>query len=134
VIEIEEPLPTTINKGLDEAKGRRVEILPTDRVVWCVMPKSATQSWTEVGGGWSAMVLKELASDCWSQSAPSQGFHPEAGMACCYSGLLVQRLLLLLLWPGQEAGRHVDARCSHEGLRTLLSSGHGTRVHSHVPL
>jgi hypothetical protein len=80
------------------------------------------------------MVLKELVSDCWSQSALSQGFHPEAGMACCYSGLLVQRLLLLLLWPGQEAGRHVEARCGNEVLRTLLSNGHGTGVHSHVPL
>jgi hypothetical protein len=49
-------------------------------------------------------------------------------------GLLVQRLLLLLLWPGQEVGRRVEARCGHEGLRTLLSSGHGAGVHSHVPL
>jgi hypothetical protein len=49
-------------------------------------------------------------------------------------GLLVQQQLLLLLWPGQGAGRHVEARCGHEGLRTLLSSGHGAGVHSHVPL
>jgi hypothetical protein len=49
-------------------------------------------------------------------------------------GLLVQQLLLLQLWPGQEAGRHVEARCGHEGLRTPLSSGHGAGVHSHVPL
>jgi hypothetical protein len=49
---------------LDEAKGQRVEILPTDGVVWCVASESATQSWTEVGGGWSAMVLKELANGC----------------------------------------------------------------------
>jgi hypothetical protein len=47
-------------------------------------------------------------------------------------GLLVQRSLLL--WPGQEARRRVEARCGHEGLRTLLSRGHGTRVNSHVPL
>jgi hypothetical protein len=66
VIGREEPLPTAIDEGLDEAKGRRVEILPTDGVVWCVAPESATQSWTEVGGGWSVMVLKELASSCWS--------------------------------------------------------------------
>jgi hypothetical protein len=46
-------------------------------------------------------------------------------------GLLVQRLLL---WPGQEAGRRVEARCGHEGLRTLLSNGHGAEVHSHLPL
>jgi hypothetical protein len=32
------------------------------------------------------------------------------------------------------AGRRVEARCGHEGLRTLLSSGHGAGVHSHVPL
>jgi hypothetical protein len=63
VIGREESLPTMIEEGLDEAKGLRVEILPTDGVVWCVMPESATQSWTEVGGGWSAMELKELASD-----------------------------------------------------------------------
>jgi hypothetical protein len=49
-------------------------------------------------------------------------------------GLLVQRLLLLWLWSGQETGRHVEARCGHEGLRTLLSSEHGAGVHSHVPL
>jgi hypothetical protein len=55
-----------IEEGLDEAKGRRLEILPTDVVVWCVVPESATQSWTEEGGEWSAMVLKELSSDCWS--------------------------------------------------------------------
>jgi hypothetical protein len=30
--------------------------------------------------------------------------------------------------------RCVEARCGHEGLRTLLSSGHGAGVHSHVPL
>jgi hypothetical protein len=47
-------------------------------------------------------------------------------------GLLVQRLLMLLLWPRQEFGRRIEAQCGHEGLRTLLSSGHG--VHSHVPL
>jgi hypothetical protein len=45
---------------------------------------------------------------------------------------LVQRLLLL--WPGQGARRRIEARCGHEGLRTLLSSGHGSGVHSHVPL
>jgi hypothetical protein len=64
VIGREEPLPTTIDEGLDESKGRRVEILPTDELVWCIALESATQSWTEVGGGWSTMVLKELASDC----------------------------------------------------------------------
>jgi hypothetical protein len=48
-------------------------------------------------------------------------------------GLRVQRLLLLL-GPGQGSGRCVEARCGHEGLQTLLSSGHGARVHSHVPL
>jgi hypothetical protein len=47
-------------------------------------------------------------------------------------GLLVQQLLLM--WPGQGAGRRVEARCGHEGLRTLLSSRHGAGVHSHVPL
>jgi hypothetical protein len=60
--------------------------------------------------------------------------------ACAESGvpswgrgdLLVQRLLLL--WPRQEAGRRVEARCGHEGLWTLLSSEHGVGVHSHVPL
>jgi len=31
------------------------------------------------------MVLKELASDYWSQLTPSQGFHPGAGAACWYS-------------------------------------------------
>jgi hypothetical protein len=48
-------------------------------------------------------------------------------------GLLVQPLLLLL-WPRQEVGRHVEARCGHEGMRMLFSSGHGAGVQSHVPL
>jgi hypothetical protein len=49
-----------------------------------------------------------------------------------WGGLLVQRLLLLRLWPRQEAERRVEAQCGHEGLRTLLL--HGARVHSHLPL
>jgi hypothetical protein len=52
-----------IDEGFDEFKGRWVEILPTDGVVWCIAPELATKSWTEVGGGCSAMVLKEWASD-----------------------------------------------------------------------
>jgi hypothetical protein len=31
------------------------------------------------------MVLNELTNDCWSQLALSQGFHPEAGVACWYN-------------------------------------------------
>jgi hypothetical protein len=85
VIGREEPLPITIEEGLDEVKGRRDEILPTDGVVWCVEMESATQSWTKVGGGWSDMELKELASDCWSQLTPSQGFHSGSGVACWYN-------------------------------------------------
>jgi hypothetical protein len=46
-----------------------------------------------------------------------------------WGALLIQRL-----WLEKEAGRRVKARCGHEGLQTLLSSGHGARVHSHVPL
>jgi hypothetical protein len=46
---------------------------------WSIAPESATQSWTEVGGGWSAMVLKEWASDYWSQPALTQGFQPGEG-------------------------------------------------------
>jgi hypothetical protein len=42
-------------------------------------------------------------------------------------------LWLLLLWPDRRLGR-IEARCGHEGLRTLLSSGHGAGVYSHVPL
>jgi hypothetical protein len=53
-----------IDEGLDQFKGRGLEILPAEGVVWCEAPESATLSWTEVGGGWSAMVLKEF--DCWS--------------------------------------------------------------------
>jgi hypothetical protein len=60
--------------------------------------------------------------------------------ACVELGVLsLDRGSLLVKWmlrlcPGQEAGRRVEARCGHEGLRTLLSSGHGDGVHSHVPL
>jgi hypothetical protein len=41
VIGREEPLPTTIDEGLDKAKGRRVEILPTDGVEWCGVVRRA---------------------------------------------------------------------------------------------
>jgi hypothetical protein len=58
------------------------------------------------------MVLKELASDCWSQLAPEPGV-PSWGRG----GLLVLRLLRL--WPGQEAERRVETCCDHEGLWTL---------------
>jgi hypothetical protein len=47
-----------------------------------------------------------------------------------WGGLLVQQLLR----PGQGARRCVEARCGHEGMWTLLSSGHRAGVHSHVPL
>jgi hypothetical protein len=63
VIGREEPLPTMIDEGVDEFKGRGLEILPAKVVVWCEAPESATQSWTELGGSWSVMVLKELARD-----------------------------------------------------------------------
>jgi hypothetical protein len=86
MIRREESLPTMIEEGLDDVKGRRVEILPTDGVVWCVAPESATQSYTEVGGGRSTMELKELANDYRSQLTPSQGFHPRLRAACWYSG------------------------------------------------
>ena len=83
-----EPSPTTIDEGLAEFKGRSLDILPTDGVVWCNAPESTTQSLTELRGGCNAMVLKELASDCWSQPGPFQGAQPGAGasVACWYIG------------------------------------------------
>jgi hypothetical protein len=66
VIRREEPLPTMIDEGLDEFKGRGFEILLVEVEVWCEVPEFAAQTWTEVGGGWSAMVLKEFTSDNWS--------------------------------------------------------------------
>jgi hypothetical protein len=59
-----EPLPTTINEGLAEFKGRGLEILPTGGVVWCEALELATQSLTEMWSDCSAMVLKEFATDC----------------------------------------------------------------------
>jgi hypothetical protein len=70
VIGREEPLPTTIDEGLDEFKRRGLEILAAEGVVLCDALESAIQSWTKVGGGWSAMVLKEFVSDYWSQPVP----------------------------------------------------------------
>jgi hypothetical protein len=59
----------------------------------------------------------------------------ESGVPSWAQGdLLIQRLLLLLMQPGQGGMRRVEDRCDHEGLRTLLSSGHGAGVHSHVSL
>jgi hypothetical protein len=77
-----------IDEGVDKFKGRGLEILPAEGVVWCDAPKSATQSWTEVEGGWSTMVLKEFTSDYWSQLMPCQDVQPgEAiGAAYWYSG------------------------------------------------
>jgi hypothetical protein len=72
-----EPLPTMMDEGLEEFKGRGLEILPIEGVVWCEAPESATQSLIELWGGCSAMVLKEFMSDCWSQPAPFQGAQPE---------------------------------------------------------
>jgi hypothetical protein len=54
-----------IDEGLDKFKGRGLEILPAEGVVWCEAPESTIHTWIEIGGGWSAMVPKELASDCW---------------------------------------------------------------------
>ena len=62
-----------MEEGLEEFKGRVWEILPAEEVEWCEAPESATQSWVEGGGGVSAMVLKELANDCWSQPGPVHG-------------------------------------------------------------
>jgi hypothetical protein len=70
-----EPLPTMIDEGLAEFKGRGLEILPTEGVVWCETLESATQSLTELWGGCSAMVLKEFVSDYWIQPVPFQGHY-----------------------------------------------------------
>jgi hypothetical protein len=79
VIGREESLPTTINEGLDEFKGRCLEIIPTEGIVWCEASESATQSYTEVGAGLSTMVLKEFTSDCWSQPIPFEDVQPRDG-------------------------------------------------------
>jgi hypothetical protein len=61
-----------MDEGLEDVKVRGCEILPADGVEWCEAPESATQSWV-VGGGVSTRVLKEFASDCWSQPEPVHG-------------------------------------------------------------
>jgi hypothetical protein len=61
-----------MDEGLKDVKVHGCEILPADGVEWCEAPESATQSWV-VGGGVSTRVLKEFASDCWSQPEPIQG-------------------------------------------------------------
>jgi hypothetical protein len=114
VIGREEPLPTTIEEGLDETKGRRVEILLTDGVVWCVTSETATQSWTEVGGGWSTMELKELASNCWSQLVLRQGFHhgpgrlPGIAAATAMARTGGQETCRGLVWPRRPADAAVQ--------------------------
>jgi hypothetical protein len=77
-----------IDEGLDEFKGRGLEILPAEGVVWCDVSESATQFWTKVGGGWTIIVLKEFTSNYWSKLAPFQHVHPGegTGVACWYSG------------------------------------------------
>jgi hypothetical protein len=73
-----------MDEGLAEFKGQRLEILPTERVVWCEALESATHSLTELWGGCSIMVLKEFVSDCWSQPALFQSAQSGggAGWAC----------------------------------------------------
>jgi hypothetical protein len=58
----------------------------------------------------------------------------EPGVPSWAWGRLLVQWLLLLLRPREGAGRRVEARCGHEGLRTLLSNGHRVGVHSHVLL
>jgi hypothetical protein len=122
VIGREEPLPTTIDEGLYEFKGRglKLKILPAKGVVWCEAPESATQFWTEVGGGWSAGAegaSKRLLVPAWR------------GNKC---GLLEQWLRLLL--PEHESQGSVGNQRGQVGLRALLSRRNGAEVHGDVPL
>jgi hypothetical protein len=96
----------------------------------CNTLESAIQSWTKVGGGWSAMVLKEFTSDYWSQPMPFQDVQPGegAGAAC---GLLVQWLLLL---PEHESWGCVLTWHGQKGLWALLSRRYQVGVHGDVPL
>jgi hypothetical protein len=67
-----------------------------------------------VGGGWSAMVLKECPRRPRGSSLVRERERP-AGRAAAAAG-------------------RVGARCGHESLRTLVSCGHRARVDGHVPL
>jgi hypothetical protein len=73
------PLPTMIDEGSVELGGRTIVKLPAFEVVWLEASESMTYSVTV--GGVKAMVLKELASECWSQ-VPMQGDH--VGDATCW--------------------------------------------------
>jgi hypothetical protein len=61
-----------MDEGLAEFKGQSLEILLTERVMWCEVLKSATQSLTKLVVD-ITMVLKEFASDRWSQPTSFQG-------------------------------------------------------------
>jgi hypothetical protein len=43
------PLPTTMDEGLVEFNGQGLEILLTERVVWCEALESATRLLTKLG-------------------------------------------------------------------------------------
>jgi hypothetical protein len=62
------PLPTTMDEGTTGLGGQKREMLLRSGVVWFNAPESVTHSVSE-GGVWSVIVLKELASDCWSQES-----------------------------------------------------------------
>jgi hypothetical protein len=60
----DDPLPTMMDEGSVEVGGRTEVKLLTFEVGWFQAPESAMQSVTT---RWvKAMVLKELANDCWS--------------------------------------------------------------------
>jgi hypothetical protein len=61
-----------MDEGIAETGGQNIEMLPESGVIWLEAPESATRSAT--AGGVNAMVLKELANDCWSYD-PFHGFH-----------------------------------------------------------
>jgi hypothetical protein len=86
-----------------------LEILPADRVVWGEALESATQSWTEVGGGWSATVLKEFKSDYWSQLVTFKDVQPGGvGVTCWYNDCCCLGMnhgaCSGLVWLGRPAG------------------------------
>jgi hypothetical protein len=68
-----------MDEGSIEVGGWTEIKFPASKVVWLEAPESVTQS--VAAGGVKAMVLKELANDCWSHASIQDD---QAGVVACY--------------------------------------------------
>jgi hypothetical protein len=78
-----DPLPIMMDEGIAGLGGQKREMLPGSGMVWFDAPKSATHSVSE-SSCYSAIMLKELVSDCCSHK-PCQGVQDGDAGGCCWA-------------------------------------------------